>query len=285
MPQLFAMTGIFPTHYGGGRGQTCFLLGMVHPFAGRGSAYGAPRADGRLIPIKGHEPTFSPMGTTHGGDGRNNFALPDLDGRVAIGGWPDREIGKESLILTYMIAPMPGGAAPQTGMVGLFAPAFTPDGWLRADGALLRKSDYRLLFYTIGNTYGGNDAAFALPDLNGAAAVGAGQGPGLPPVALGQKLSGSVPGLGLNYLICIRGHFPPNEGSGGFPPASPFCGQVIAYAGAKVPEGWAQCDGALLRAGDHPMLFAVIGNTYGGAGTSNLALPDLRGRMVKGLAA
>jgi microcystin-dependent protein len=283
MAELFVMFGPFPQR--SGQGGTSFNLGMVHVFAGSAAAYGAPRADGRLIPIKGHQPAFSVLGSTYGGDGMTDFALPDLRGRVAIGGRPDGEIGEQSLILTYMIAPMGGGGAPLPGMVALFAPYFVPDGWLRADGALLPKSEYGGLFYAIGTTFGGNETEYSLPDLQGAAVVGAGQGPGLPPVALGQKVSGPVPGIGLNYLICTRGYVPPNEGLGEFPDAQPFLGQVIAYAGANVPPDWAACDGALVRIEDNRALYAVIGTTYGGDGTTNFALPDLRGRMVTGLVA
>src|SRR3954466_6911738 len=40
--------------------------------------------DGQLLPINQNQPLFSLLGTTHGGDGRVNFALPDLRGRVPI---------------------------------------------------------------------------------------------------------------------------------------------------------------------------------------------------------
>ncbi len=101
----------------------------------------------------------------------------------------------------------------------------------------------------IGNTYGGNGTiTFALPDLRGREAVGAGQGPGLSSIDFG-KASGSetemlshaqagvkavsigndaaqatqttvlgvsnaqphenrFPYLALNYIICIEGDYP-----------------------------------------------------------------------------
>src|SRR5882762_1934533 len=40
--------------------------------------------DGQLLPINQNQPLFSLLGTTYGGDGRVNFALPDLRGRVAL---------------------------------------------------------------------------------------------------------------------------------------------------------------------------------------------------------
>ena len=48
----------------------------------------APRGwalcNGQLLPINQNQALFSLLGTTYGGDGRVNFALPDLRGRVPI---------------------------------------------------------------------------------------------------------------------------------------------------------------------------------------------------------
>lgn len=41
--------------------------------------------DGRLLQISQHTALFSLLGTMYGGDGRTNFALPDLRGRTVIG--------------------------------------------------------------------------------------------------------------------------------------------------------------------------------------------------------
>jgi microcystin-dependent protein len=43
-----------------------------------GYGTGAMPADGRLLPISEWTAVFSVMGTTFGGDGKTNFALPDL---------------------------------------------------------------------------------------------------------------------------------------------------------------------------------------------------------------
>ena len=40
--------------------------------------------NGQLLPINQNQALFSLLGTTYGGDGRVNFALPDLRGRVPI---------------------------------------------------------------------------------------------------------------------------------------------------------------------------------------------------------
>jgi microcystin-dependent protein len=41
-------------------------------------------SNGQLLPINQNQALFSLLGTTFGGDGRVNFALPDLRGRVPI---------------------------------------------------------------------------------------------------------------------------------------------------------------------------------------------------------
>src|ERR1700704_5851868 len=41
-------------------------------------------ADGQLLPINQNQALFSLLGTTYGGDGRVNFGLPNLQGRVPI---------------------------------------------------------------------------------------------------------------------------------------------------------------------------------------------------------
>jgi microcystin-dependent protein len=53
---------------------------MSFGFAPKGWAL----CDGQLLPINQNQALFSLLGTTFGGDGRVNFALPDLRGRVPI---------------------------------------------------------------------------------------------------------------------------------------------------------------------------------------------------------
>ena len=53
---------------------------MSFNFAPKGWAL----CNGQLLPINQNQPLFSLLGTTFGGDGRVNFALPDLRGNVPI---------------------------------------------------------------------------------------------------------------------------------------------------------------------------------------------------------
>ena len=52
--------------------------------------------DGRLLPISQNTALFSLLGTTYGGNGTTNFAIPDLRGRAAIGVGPQNIIGSAS---------------------------------------------------------------------------------------------------------------------------------------------------------------------------------------------
>src|SRR5436305_14439931 len=53
---------------------------MSFNFAPRGWA----ECNGQLLPINQNQALFSLLGTTYGGDGRVNFALPDLRSRAPI---------------------------------------------------------------------------------------------------------------------------------------------------------------------------------------------------------
>lgn len=77
---------------------------------------------------------------------------------------------------------------PIIGEIKMFAGNFAPYGWAKCEGQLLSISGNEALFSIIGITYGGdNRTTFALPDLRGRAAIGAGQGPALADHSLGSK--------------------------------------------------------------------------------------------------
>lgn len=61
--------------------------------------------------------------------------------------------------------------------------------------------------------------------------------------------------------------------------AEPFVGEIRSFGFNFAPIGWLQCNGQLLPISNFNVLFAVIGTTYGGNGTSNFALPNLQGQV------
>jgi microcystin-dependent protein len=75
--------------------------------------------------------------------------------------------------------------------IRIFPFNFAPKGWAFCDGQLLPLSQNTALFSLLGTTYGGDGkSTFALPDLQGSAAMHPGQGPGLSLHDLGEQ-SGS----------------------------------------------------------------------------------------------
>lgn len=64
--------------------------------------------------------------------------------------------------------------------------------------------------------------------------------------------------------------------------SQPYLGAIFLFAGNFAPRGYMLCQGQLLAISQYTALFAILGTTYGGNGTSNFALPDLRGRAPIG---
>jgi hypothetical protein len=62
-------------------------------------------------------------------------------------------------------------------------------------------------------------------------------------------------------------------------------GVVVAYAGENntIPIGWLPCEGQVLSNVKYPQLFKSIGTSWGGSGTPNFYLPDLRGMFLRGV--
>jgi microcystin-dependent protein len=59
----------------------------------------------------------------------------------------------------------------------------------------------------------------------------------------------------------------------------PFLGEIRIATFGFAPKGWAFCNGQLMSISQNQALFALLGTTYGGNGTTNFALPNLQGRV------
>ncbi len=202
----------------------------------------------------------------------------------------------------------PQATAPMIGQVLTYAGANLPAGQVAANGQALPINQFQAPFAVLGNAYGGDfPLTFALPDLAGRTAAGAGAAPGvtaqslaatqgtesatltianLPPQPLllpngttavvggGQRFSIEQPTLGLNYIIAVQGVFPTQSAIE--PDGTPFLGEISLFAGSFAPAGWEFADGQVLSIASNAPLFTLIGTTYGGNGITNFALPDLR---------
>jgi len=59
-------------------------VGEIRMFAGNFAPRGWSFCDGQLLAVSQNDALFSLLGTTHGGDGRTTFGLPDLRGRIPL---------------------------------------------------------------------------------------------------------------------------------------------------------------------------------------------------------
>jgi microcystin-dependent protein len=62
----------------------------------------------------------------------------------------------------------------------------------------------------------------------------------------------------------------------------PYLGEIRIFPTAYKQQGWVPCDGSLLPVNTNQALFSLLGKQFGGDGTTNFALPDLRGRVIVG---
>jgi microcystin-dependent protein len=76
---------------------------------------------------------------------------------------------------------------PFIGQICIFGFGFAPQGWAMCQGQTMPISQNTALFSILGISFGGDGrSTFALPNLQGNAAIGAGEGPGLSAYPIGE---------------------------------------------------------------------------------------------------
>jgi microcystin-dependent protein len=172
------------------------FIGQIILFAGNFEPSGWAFCDGRLLPISQNTALFSILGTTYGGDGITNFALPDLRGRVPLhfGQGPGlsnyvqgQSAGAEQVTLTQGQLPAHSHSATSS-LSGTAAPANSTD------------PTGRFLAQTRQATYG-SGAPVALDPTSVSTTVAASGGNN-------QPHNNLQPYLALNYVIALFGIFP-----------------------------------------------------------------------------
>jgi microcystin-dependent protein len=164
-------------------------------FAPRGWAF----CQGQLLPLSQNTALFSLLGTYYGGDGKSNFALPDLRGRVPLGqgqgpGLSNYSIGSvqgvETVTLLASQSPPHSHSFP-----ALAAQATTnaPNGALPAEGH---------------STGRGAPAVNTYAPLTTAVPLASGQ-VGL--AGNGHAHNNLQPYLSMNWCIALQGIFPPRS--------------------------------------------------------------------------
>lgn len=212
-----------------------------------------------------------------------------------------------SVGINYIVRTSDPANPANLGQIALFAGGVVPGGWTLASGQTLPINQFPTLFNAIGTRYGGDGVTtFALPNLQGRTAIGAGNGGGLAPQPLGntsgsftqtltvnqlppfggaggsfgsQPVSVRQPSEAVNYGVVVQGNFPL---TGNGPAQNQLLGQIVTYSGT-VPQGVLPADGRTLAINQNQALFSILGINFGGNGTTTFNLPDLQGRAPTGV--
>jgi microcystin-dependent protein len=110
---------------------------------------------------------------------------------------------KPSLGLNHAMATTnpPGAPTAMLGRIKTFAGATLPAGYTQPNGQLFATATNPVLQSVLQYTYGGNGGSvFAMPDLRGRAAMGAGTGAGLTPRVLGEAVGEESVTLTMNQM-------------------------------------------------------------------------------------
>jgi microcystin-dependent protein len=70
------------------------FVGEIRMFGGNFAPAGWALCNGALVPIDQNPTLFQLIGTTYGGDGQNNFALPNLQSRIPLHVGPGFALGQ-----------------------------------------------------------------------------------------------------------------------------------------------------------------------------------------------
>lgn len=180
-----------------------FYLGQIITFAGNFAIRGTAMCNGQILSITQNTALFSLLGTTYGGNGTNNFALPNLQGRrmnhVGQGiGLSDYTLGQQGGVenVTLTTTTMAQHTHAVSGSVN--ASTTTASSLVPGAGAVLGATTDLSAKGAQPAIYcpAGTSATIALGGLN-AAAVGS-----------GAQFSVINPYLAITMLILLQGIFP-----------------------------------------------------------------------------
>ena len=159
-------------------------------FAPRGWAF----CEGQLLPINQNQALFSLLGTTYGGNGQTNFALPDLRGRMVIGsgdGYVLGQIGGEAAH-TITQAEMPA----HNHILNATTSPATND---KPTSLTMLASPADIIFPQVTkkvNTYAAPGSVVQLSPLTSGSVVGS------------QPHNNMMPFITVRYIIALQGIFP-----------------------------------------------------------------------------
>ena len=148
---------------------------------------------------------------------------------------------------------------PFIGEIKIFGFNFAPRGYQTCQGQILSIAQNTALFSLLGTTYGGNgQTTFALPDLQGRAPIGQGQGPGLPNYSMGQ-ISGTT-----NVTLTtanLPAHTHPGAGLSVNIPISTGGPDITSPEGAFLADTGVEIFSSIATAGKNYGASTISGNT------------------------
>ena len=171
------------------------FVGQIQLFAFNFAPVGWALCAGQLLPISQNTALFSLLGTYYGGDGRSNFALPNLQGSIAL------SMGEGPGLSQYALGEV--GGETQVTLLTSEIPAHTHTLPVSsADGKINTPSSADFLG-AVGGGLSKKAAAYATtPNGNMATQGTAGSS---------QAHNNMAPYLTLNYCIALQGIFPPRS--------------------------------------------------------------------------
>ncbi len=162
------------------------FIGEIKMFGGNFDIQGYAFCDGTLLSIAQNEALFNLIGTTYGGDGQTNFALPDLRGRIPVhrgSGFPlGQSGGTENVTLTTSQLPSHNHAVAANSNTG-----------------------------SSGNPQGNIPAGSSLTPYNTMAATNQMGGSSIGNTGGSQPHNNLMPFQCLNYIIALEGIYPPRN--------------------------------------------------------------------------
>jgi microcystin-dependent protein len=173
------------------------FTGEIRIFAGNFAPNGWFFCDGSLLPINQYNALYALLGTYYGGDGRTNFALPNLQARIPVG------MGQGPGLSPYNIG-QTGGTASETLTLNQI-PAHVHRAALPADS---RPGNSRIAAGHVPALEGtGQNAFYSAPETP----TGETMATVLTSVGGSQGHENLAPFLAVNYIICHQGVYPPRQ--------------------------------------------------------------------------
>ena len=179
------------------------LIGVIKIFAGNFAPRGYMFCQGQLLSIAQNQTLFSILGTTYGGNGTTNFALPNLQGVVPIGQGNSRSGQNYALgqtagteTTTILTSNMPPHVHTGPGKISVSS-ANSTDSTPVGDASIAVPGSFVSRVFTPSLGF-----ATSTPSVNlNSNITTAATGQGLP-------INNMQPYLAINYIICVEGIYP-----------------------------------------------------------------------------